>query len=374
MNGEGLALPRDETFLDRCPWCGSAISHARFLDIQGRIRAEEQKRMEAARTELERRYRLQADKRIEAATAKGAATIKAVRAELDATVRRANTLEANREAERKKLLGKAEENHKKELLRQREILAKAGDAEKIKLQVQFNREREAYQKRIGELGRQLERRTANELGDGAEIDLFEALRDTFPDDRITRVGKGEAGADIVHRVLHKGEVCGTIIVDSKNRRGWQNAYVTKLRGDQHEAGAEFAVLSTTVFPAGKKELCIEDDVVVVNPARAVYIVEMLRRFLIRVHVLGLSAEKRSSKAAQLYSFITSEEYTRRVGEIGEIAVKIAEVDVDEVKDHQKVWQRRGRLTTRLRTIIGELDAEVAAIVEACGDETNAEER
>lgn len=258
------------------------------------------------------------------------------------------------------------EGHRKELLRQREILAKEKDTEKIKVQSQFSRERETYQKKITELSRQLERKTANELGEGAEIDLFEALRDAFPDDRITRVAKGEAGADILHEVLHKGAVCGTIIIDSKNRRAWQNGYIAKLRSDQQEARAEHALLSTTVFPAGKKELCIEDGVVVVSPARAVHIVQILRQFLIRIHVLGLSVKERSSKATQLYKLITSEAYAHRFAEIGEIGAKIAELDVQELKDHQKVWQCRGRLTTRLKSVVSGLDAEIGAIVEARG--------
>ena len=65
---------------------------------------------------------------------------------------------------------------------------------------------------------QLKKKTANELGDGAEIDLFEALRESFSGDKITRIPKGQAGADILHEVLYKGEACGRIIVDSKNRQ------------------------------------------------------------------------------------------------------------------------------------------------------------
>ena len=66
--------------------------------------------------------------------------------------------------------------------------------------------------------KQLQKKTANELGDGAEIDLFEALRESFPGDKITRIPKGQAGVDILHEVLYKGESCGKIIVDSKNRQ------------------------------------------------------------------------------------------------------------------------------------------------------------
>src|SRR5215472_16458885 len=102
----------------------------------------------------------------------------------------------------------------------------------------------------------LQKKTANEIGEGAETDLFEALREAFPRDTITRIKKGEPGADIRQDVLHQGEVCGTILYDSKNRMAWQNAYIAKLRQDQLEAQADHAILTTTVFPSGKKDLCI----------------------------------------------------------------------------------------------------------------------
>lgn len=38
---------------DECPWCGSLISHDRFLEIESKIRREEQKRVSALTLEIE---------------------------------------------------------------------------------------------------------------------------------------------------------------------------------------------------------------------------------------------------------------------------------------------------------------------------------
>ncbi len=163
------------------------------------------------------------------------------------------------------------------------------------------------------MDKQLQKKTANEFGDGAEIDLFEALRESFSGDKITRIPKGQSGADILHEVLYKGVSCGKIIVDSKNRQmlaEWD--FVTKLRQDQVKAGAEHAILATTVFPAGKKEMCIES---------ACY---RDRSCACRSHRAasprsnghdarkGLSLQERSSKMTRLYKLITSESYSREV--------------------------------------------------------------
>lgn len=70
----------------------------------------------------------------------------------------------------------------KELQKQREALEKDRDATVLKTQAEFNREREALQKKVNVMEQQLLKKTANQLGDGAEIDLYEALRETFRDD------------------------------------------------------------------------------------------------------------------------------------------------------------------------------------------------
>ena len=49
-----------------------------------------------------------------------------------------------------------------------------------------------FSETVQELRRKLENKTAEDLGEGAEIDLFEALKMEFEGDRITRINKGEA--------------------------------------------------------------------------------------------------------------------------------------------------------------------------------------
>ncbi len=158
------------------------------------------------------------------------------------------------------------------------------------------------------------------------------------------------------------------MVDSKNRKGWQNGYVTKLRQDQLDAEAQHAILATTVFPTGEKELCIRDNVIVVTPARASFIVQLLRDLMVRMHIQGLSMKERAVKMGRLYKYITSETCAQRFQEAKRIAEDLGDLDVQETKDHQKVWQRRGRLTTRLKGVLRDLDAEIAAIVEGTDDD------
>jgi hypothetical protein len=63
---------------------------------------------------------------------------------------------------------------------------------------EYSAEKQKLTLKLADLTRQLEKRTAEELGEGAEIKLFEALKAEFDGDRIERVGRGYSGADILH--------------------------------------------------------------------------------------------------------------------------------------------------------------------------------
>lgn len=168
-------------------------------------------------------------------------------------------------------------------------------------------EKQKLSEKVDGLQRALDKKTAEELGEGAEIELFESLKAEFEDDRIVRVKKGLPGADIVHTVVHNGQVCGKIIYDSKKHGAWRSDFTAKLRADQMAEGAEHAILTVLKFPQGARQLHLQDGVLVANPARVVAVVEVLRRHMIQTHALRMSAQQRAEKTAALYDFITSDQ-------------------------------------------------------------------
>ncbi|MGB3552408.1 MAG: DUF2130 domain-containing protein [Candidatus Binatus sp.] len=355
--------PASET----CPWCGSEISHQKFLQVQTKIREEERKRLAQVRAEIEResgeKIRLAKAAATKEANEQAAKSLAALKTERDAATARLKQIQQATEEAKKAVAAELERKHQAELLKQREILAKDRDSAVLKARADFNREREGLQKKVGDMERQLQQKTANQIGDGAEINLYDALRDGFPNDKITRIKKGTPGADIVHEVLHKGQSCGQIIIDSKNRQAWHDTYVTKLRADQVEAGADHAVLATSVFPSGTKELHLKSGVIIVSPARVVQVIEILRSFMVKLHVLGLSNSARMEKTAELYKFITSDVYAQKMKEAARLTGEILDVDVEETKAHQKVWEKRGRLARGVQRSLRELESEVSAIIE-----------
>jgi hypothetical protein len=228
-------------------------------------------------------------------------------------------------------------------------------------------DKQKIQNTVDDLKRQLENKTALELGEGAEVDLFEAIKEAFPDDDITRIKRGVAGADIRHMVRHNGKNCGLILYDSKNHKAWRSDFVTKLRDDQIADKADHAILSTIAFPQGTKQLHIQDGVVLVNPARAVVIAKLVRRQIVQAHCRNLSNDDREQKSLELYSFISSERFEALMTKLQATTNSLNELDVKEQAAHKAVWQKRGQLVGSVAKAQADLVSEIERIVGTAED-------
>jgi len=415
-----------ETNLEQCPLCGTELSQIKFREIRAKLRDQDQKRAaelaeaksaitrnleeefkkkaEQQRRDTEKKVREEAEQRVNKVIAdrellivklKAAETrevelkkqaqleiekhklaaekkaradaeqqIKKITVERDQAAAKLKAAVAREAEVRKQAHEEAAKGAEKELADQRQILEKDKNVALLKQQSEHNRKRESLQKQVKMLEHKLQNKTANELGDNGEIDVFEALRDAFQGDKITKIRKGQPGADILHEVIYKGVVCGRIVVDAKNRQAWQNAFVAKLRQDQVEAKAEHAILATTVFPTGKKEMCIESGAIVISPAHVVNVVQLLRHAMVMMHVQGLTMNERTSKMSQLYELITSESYVAKFTEANRLTEDILELEVKEQAEHGRVWKNRGALVKRMQRILREVETEVAAVTES----------
>lgn len=223
-------------------------------------------------------------------------------------------------------------------------------------------ERQKFNETVQDLQRQLEKKSAAELGEGAEIDLFEVLKEAFEGDRFRRVSKGENGADIVHEIVEHGKTCGTIVYDSKNRNAWQSKFSTKLHTDMIAAKADHAILSTNKFPAGGRQLQMLNGVILACPARVVSIAKLLRAHIVQTHTLRLSTEQRDEKTAALYGYITSERCWQLLDSVQTSVEKLEAIDVAEKKAHDAVWEKRGRLLKEVEKTRGTFVHELNRII------------
>lgn len=213
-----------------------------------------------------------------------------------------------------------------------------------------------------DLARALEKKNSEDLGEGAEVDLYESLRGEFTDDRIERIAKGTAGADISQIVIYNGQECGGLILDSKNHNAWRNEFVSKLAVDKLAAKADVAILCTRKFPEGKRHLHVQDGVIVVDLARAVTVVEIVRQHLIQVHSLRLSKEERAQKTAALYHFITSQPCTDLLDRIDNNAEDLLDLQAKEQRAHELTWRKQGELIRSVQKARADLCNHIETII------------
>ena len=140
-------------------------------------------------------------------------------------------------------------NIQKRLLEERDFLAQ--QIRKEEVERVLIRETE-FQLKVKELEKQLEdqRKLAEEMkrkaeqgsmqlqGEAQELLLEEILKDHFPYDTITEVGKGVEGADCIQVVKDNiGTDCGKIIFESKRTKSFNNSWIEKLKNDRRNKKA-----------------------------------------------------------------------------------------------------------------------------------------
>lgn len=382
-----------------CPWCEQPISHDKFEDIRRRMTEEQDARMaelvaqharETAQAARHATAAVEKAQREAAAQAAAAAEVrlKAMREEIERTAKVAGdqklaevmakltSAETARQSAQQQITDMKAEQEVALAARvqeARETLQRERDAAVLAEKAKAFDETQRLHMKLQDLQRQLESKTSNELGEGSEIDLFEQLREAFPQDRIWRVGKGVNGADVIQVVVHNGQECGKIIYDSKNRNAWQNEFVNKLRADKIAESADHAILSSNKFPKDRQQIHPQDGVIVANPARVAALAEILRGQVIRMHALRASGEEREQKSLDLYNFITSEHFKQLIDQVEMQTAKMLDLDAKEQEAHRRLWDQRNKLIRSVQKARGDLSFEVDRIIGTAGNGPEADE-
>ena len=370
---------------EHCPWCEQPIPHGKFEEITRRLQAREREQYESMQLRLTAEFA----QKTAALEAKAQATVAEAAAVAEQRVQAAHNearqvAEAAAQARVSEVQSRLAQSEQARAAQQEQMAAlQEGQEDALNARVTevleaVQREREAavlaekakvlkLQSELQDMQRKLEGKSAHELGEGSEVDLFEQLRTTFEGDRIQRVPKGVNGADVIHEVVHNGKVCGKIIYDAKNRDSWQNVFASKLNADKLTQGADHAILASNKFPKDRSQIHSQDGVIVANPARVLALVEILRGQLVRMHQLRVSNEERGSKTEELYAFITSEHCTQLIESVEAQAGKMLDLDCKEQEAHRRLWDQRAKLIRTVQKARGDLSFEIDRIIGTAGN-------
>ena len=153
-------------------------------------------------------------------------------------------------------------------------------------EVKIEKLRLELQRRDSKIEELEQQRTAShgELeGEALEQAVEQTLRNLHPRDLISEVKRGRFGADIEHSVpTASGTTAGKILWECKKHKQWQDAWISTIRKNSIEYGADTMVIVTTVMPDGMDSFGEVDGVFVCRYHETAVVSALLRHAILRV--------------------------------------------------------------------------------------------
>ena len=212
-----------------------------------------------------------------------------------------------------------------------------------------------YQLKVRELEKQLDdqKKLAEEMkrkaeqgsmqlqGEVQELILEELLRDNFPFDMISEVGKGVRGADCVQTVRNQfGQECGRIIYESKRTKDFGADWIDKLKKDMRAIGVDVAVIVTQCYPKGMDCFGERDGVWICSFEEVKAVSYILRDGIIKLSNLAKAQDNKGDKMHLLYDYLISNEFSEQWKAIREGYMSMR-ISIQKERDAmEKLWKAR----------------------------------
>jgi hypothetical protein len=156
------------------------------------------------------------------------------------------------------------------------------------------------------------------------------------------------GADVIQRVCSpNGQVCGTIIWESKRTKTWSDVWIDKLKEDQREARADIAVIISTVLPKGASSIIQLNGVWVTDYTLAVGLALALRSGLMQIASAKYSLVGKNEKMEMLYEYLAGPEFRQQIEGIVEAFVTMKKDLDSERRSMEKIWAKREKQIERV---------------------------
>jgi hypothetical protein len=184
---------------------------------------------------------------------------------------------------------------------------------KYLLQLQEAHQKLDQQKKlIDDQQKKMSQGSTEQQGEAQENIIKERLQKLFVFDEITDVKKGAKGADLVQTVRNtSGEICGTILYESKNTRNWSNDWVEKLAADMRAQNGDVAIIVSQVLPANIKAIGQDKGIWICGFKEFEGVAAMLRDGIVKVFESKKSQENKGDKMVMLYNFLNSNEFKQQ---------------------------------------------------------------
>ncbi|KKP59832.1 MAG: hypothetical protein UR52_C0002G0060 [Candidatus Gottesmanbacteria bacterium GW2011_GWA1_34_13] len=188
-------------------------------------------------------------------------------------------------------------------------------------------------------------------GEVLELDIENQLKHVFPQDLIEPIEKGVLGADIRQTVRTPlGINCGKILWESKRTKSWSNEWIAKLKSDVLKDKANIPVIISEVIPdEAKNGIGFKEGVWITLPKLAMILAALLRKSLLDVAKQKKIALNKQTKAEELYSYVTSDDFANQVTSMLETYDLMMKQVNDERTSYERMWKKREMQIIRLKT-------------------------
>jgi hypothetical protein len=145
----------------------------------------------------------------------------------------------------------------------------------------------------------------------------------------------------LHRVNGPlGQLCGTILWESKRTKNWSDGWLAKLRDDQRAAKAEIAVIVSQALPKDCDTFALIDGVWVTHSRCAYPVAVSLRQTLIEAATARQAGEGQQTKMELIYQYLTGPRFRQRIQAMVEVFSTMQDDLEKERKAIMKQWDKR----------------------------------
>lgn len=367
-----------------CPLCNSSLSESRYYEIVGvweaKKKFEDNLKKELAIAKATKEKILKEQKEMQVKLAKEKDEIKKKFENLFEKQKIELIKKAQEEA--KKLSNKekleAEKKFKQELIKsQKEFLEKGKEhekkrADKLSKMLEGNMEKlQSANKTINELKDQLKKGTTPQMeGLNYEEELVKELKLKFPNDHIER--KGHMG-DIIHCVMFKDKEVGSIVYECKKTKDFKKSYINQIKEDVANRNATYGVLVTLASEKNKSGFWVEKDIFIVHPYGAIYIAEVIRKWMIDMCSLKLSKDELSKCAEKLLNYVKSDKFKNSVDDTIHRTRELNDMLQKEVTTHKNIWEKRLEHYNHINNNVNSIDKDSNDILQQENEELELKE-
>jgi hypothetical protein len=350
-----------------CPKCGYkfALDEALNREIELQVRTELSDEFKKKEADLRKQLAREAAERAERNSAELRIKLEAQAKELkEARDNERGLLQTK--AELQEQAEKAELEAQRKLSDEREKIRKAAQDQVIEehrlKDAEKNKQLNDMRRQIEDLKRKAEQGSQKLQGDIQELELEKTLRERFPRDQTESVKSGVRGADVLHRVMSdSGQLCGTILWESKRVRNWSDRWIDKLIEDKQAAKADIAVIVTDALPEHLVHMGSMRGVLITTFRLAACLAETLRVNMALIGQTRVALAGQDDQKSRIFQYFTSPAFYERMAAIADAFQQMQADLVREKAAMNRTWAKREKQIETIVSSAAKFTGELQAL-------------